>query len=141
MIGGVRHAIPGDYATVEEDGSVNLLGRGSVSINTGGEKVFPEEVEQALKTHPSVRDAVVVGVPDVRFGEVVAAAVEPSEGRTIDAAVLIAHVCNHLARHKAPRHIMSVASIGRAANGKADYAATRRRLVAWLDPAKPTAVN
>jgi fatty-acyl-CoA synthase len=77
-IDGVRYSIPGDFATVDADGSIQLLGRGSVVINTGGEKVFPEEVEEALKTHPAVRDAVAVGIPDKRFGEVVAAVVEPA---------------------------------------------------------------
>jgi len=76
IVDGVRCAIPGDYATVEADGTIRLLGRGSVSINTGGEKVFPEEMEKAIKTNPAVRDAVVVGMPDLRFGQVVAAAAE-----------------------------------------------------------------
>ncbi|HMK81461.1 MAG TPA: AMP-binding protein [Xanthobacteraceae bacterium] len=133
VINGVRCSVPGDYAMVEADGSITLLGRGSVSINTGGEKVFPEEVESALKTHPQVRDAVVVGVPDPRFGEVVAAVVEASAGETIDAGALITHVRDKVARHKAPRHVMPVASIGRGPNGKADYPGLRRQVVAWLD--------
>jgi fatty-acyl-CoA synthase len=133
VIDGVRCAVPGDYATVESDGSIRLLGRGSVSINTGGEKVFPEEVESALKTHPDVRDAIVVGVPDPRFGEVVTAVVEAGVGRTIDAGALIAHVRARLARHKAPRHVMPVPSIGRGPNGKADYPGLRKRMVEWLD--------
>ena len=133
VINGVRCSVPGDYATVEADGSITLLGRGSVSINTGGEKVFPEEVESALKTHPHVRDAVVVGVPDPRFGEIVAALVEASAGQSIDAVALIAHVRGKLARHKAPRHVMPVASIGRGPNGKADYPGLRRQMVEWLD--------
>ena len=77
---GRRYSCPGDYAMVEADGSLTLLGRGSVVINTGGEKVFPEEVEEVLKTHPGVRDAVAVAVPDDKFGEVVAAVVEPAGG-------------------------------------------------------------
>ena len=77
-INGVRYAIPGDYAQVEEDGSVTMLGRGSVSINSGGEKIYPEEVEAALKGHPDVFDALVVGVPDPRFGQHVAAVVAPA---------------------------------------------------------------
>jgi fatty-acyl-CoA synthase len=133
VINGVRCSVPGDYATVEADGSITLLGRGSVSINTGGEKVFPEEVESALKTHPHVRDAVVVGVPDPRFGEVVTAVVEASVGETIDADALIAHVRGKIARHKTPRHVMPVASIGRGPNGKADYPGLRKQMVAWLD--------
>ena len=82
-INGVRYAIPGDYAQVEEDGSVTMLGRGSVSINSGGEKIYPEEVEAALKGHPDVFDALVVGVPDPRYGQHVAAVVQarPGSGR------------------------------------------------------------
>ncbi len=74
----MRYAIPGDYAEVEADGSVTMLGRGSVSINSGGEKIYPEEVEAALKGHPDVFDALVVGVPDPRFGQHVAAVVQPA---------------------------------------------------------------
>ena len=85
---GRRWSIPGDFATVNADGTIHLLGRGSVCINTGGEKVFPEEVEEALKTHPSVRDAVVVGVPDERFGETICGVVEPADGADVDAAEL-----------------------------------------------------
>ena len=76
--------MPGDFAKVDADGTITLLGRGSVCINTGGEKVFPEEVEEALKTHPSVPDAVVVGVPDERFGEAITAVVEPLPGSEVD---------------------------------------------------------
>lgn len=132
VIDGVRCAVPGDYATVDGDGGITLLGRGSVSINTGGEKVFPEEVEEVIKTFPDVQDAVVVGVPDERFGQVVAAAVEPAAGKAIDASALIEHVRQRLARHKAPRHVMPVCSIGRGPNGKADYPEVRRRFVEWL---------
>src|SRR6202035_4137873 len=80
VIDGVRYSIPGDFATVDADGAIHLLGRGSVCINTGGEKVFPEEVEEVLKLHPAVRDAVAVGVPDPRFGEAVTAVVELRPG-------------------------------------------------------------
>ena len=79
---GTRYSIPGDFATVEADGTITLLGRGSVSINSGGEKIFPEEVEAAVKSHPDVYDAVVVGVPDERWGQRVAAVVQPREGAT-----------------------------------------------------------
>jgi fatty-acyl-CoA synthase len=120
-IEGRRWSIPGDYATVNADGTIHLLGRGSVCINTGGEKVFPEEVEEALKTHPTVRDAVVVGIPDDRFGETICAVVEPAEGATVDAAELRAHVTSRLAAYKAPRNVVVVDSINRAANGKVDY--------------------
>ena len=120
-IEGRRWSIPGDFATVNEDGTIHLLGRGSVCINTGGEKVFPEEVEEALKTHPSVRDAVVVGIPDERFGETICGVVEPADGAEIDAAELKAHVTTQLAAYKAPRNVVVVDSIKRAANGKVDY--------------------
>jgi fatty-acyl-CoA synthase len=118
---GRRWSIPGDYATVNADGTIHLLGRGSVCINTGGEKVFPEEVEEALKTHPTVRDAVVVGIPDERFGETICGVVEPADGATIDSAELRAHVAAQLAAYKAPRNVVVVDSISRAANGKVDY--------------------
>ena len=118
---GARYSIPGDYATVEADGSLTLLGRGSVCINTGGEKVFPEEVEEILKLHPAIRDAVAVGVPDDRFGEAICAMVEPEAGVEIDEADVIAHVKGKLASFKAPKRVLTVPTIGRAANGKVDY--------------------
>ncbi len=118
-IGGVRYSVPGDFATVEADGSIALLGRGSVCINTGGEKVFPEEVEEALKEHPLVDDAIVVGVPDDRFGQRVAAVIA-SRNEAAESE-LIAHVKERLAHYKAPRHVYSVNSLERAANGKIDY--------------------
>jgi acyl-CoA synthetase (AMP-forming)/AMP-acid ligase II len=117
---GVRYSMPGDYATVEADGSITLLGRGSVCINTGGEKVFPEEVEEVLKLDASVADAVVVGVPDEKFGEAITAVVEPADGN-IDEAALIAHVKEHLAHYKAPRSVVAIDTIGRAPNAKVDY--------------------
>jgi len=126
MIHGDRYSIPGDYATVEADGSLTLLGRGAVCINTGGEKVFPEEVEEVLKLHPGVRDAVVVGVPDDRFGEAIAAVIEPRTGHTVDEQELIDFVKERLARYKAPKHVLAVATIGRAANGKVDYKRLKR---------------
>jgi fatty-acyl-CoA synthase len=121
VIDGERWSVPGDYASVEPDGTLRLLGRGSVCINTGGEKVYPEEVEEALKTDPAVRDAVVVGVPDERFGEAVVAVVEPGPGAVLDAVALIEGVKAHLASYKAPRRVVAIDSIGRAANGKVDY--------------------
>ncbi len=120
-IDGKRYSCPGDFATVEADGTITLLGRGSVCINTGGEKVFPEEVEEAMKTHPSVLDAVAVGVPDDRFGEMVTGVIEVRPGEVVDADAVIAHVKNTLAAYKAPRRIVVVDTIGRAANGKVDY--------------------
>ena len=122
VIDGGRWSIPGDFATVNADGTIHLLGRGSVCINTGGEKVFPEEVEEVLKTHPTVRDAVVVGVPDDRFGEAIVGVVELADANTsVDDAALRSHVSSHLASYKSPRRILVVDSIGRAANGKVDY--------------------
>jgi len=121
VIDGVRYSIPGDFATVEADGTIRLLGRGSVCINTGGEKVFPEEVEEALKTHPAVRDAVVVGVPDEKWGEAITAMVELAPGDTPDEGALIAHVKQRIAAFKAPKHVLLVDTVGRAPNGKVDY--------------------
>ncbi len=120
-IDGVRYSVPGDYAIMNADGTIHLLGRGSVCINTGGEKVFPEEVEEVLKRHPTVRDAVCVGVPDDRFGEAICAIVEPTEGATVDAEALVEAVRGELARYKAPRHVLVVDSIGRSPAGKVDY--------------------
>ena len=121
MIEGQRYSCPGDFATIDADGRITLLGRGSVCINTGGEKVFPEEVEEALKTHDSVQDAVAVGIPDEKFGEAVTAVVEARPGAEIDESALIAHVKGRLAAYKAPKRVVVVDTIGRAANGKVDY--------------------
>ena len=119
---GRRYSIPGDYATVEADGTVTLLGRGSVCINSGGEKIYPEEVEEAVKHHPAVDDCVVVGVPDDRFGEAVTAVVSVRSGDTVDApAILDAVDDSGLARFKRPRHVVVVDDVPRAANGKVDY--------------------
>lgn len=126
---GQRWSVPGDYAEVNEDGTIRLLGRGSQVVNTGGEKVFPEEVEEALKTHPCVRDAVVVGVPDPRFGERVCAVVDAREPVTL--AELSAHVKARLAAYKAPRELV-LAPIARAANGKVDYKAIRAQALEAL---------
>jgi fatty-acyl-CoA synthase len=120
-VDGARYSIPGDFATVEADGSITLLGRGSVCINTGGEKVFPEEVEEALKTHASVQDAVAVGVPDEKFGEAITAVVELVPDADLDEAALIGHVKGRLASFKAPKRVLPVETIGRAPNGKVDY--------------------
>ena len=129
---GRRYSCPGDFAMVEADGSITLLGRGSVVINTGGEKVFPEEVEEAMKTFPGVRDAVAVAVPDEKFGEVVAAVVEVPPTESVDPAELIAHVRSKLAAYKAPKHIFVIDTIGRAPNGKVDY----KRLKAFAADAR-----
>jgi acyl-CoA synthetase (AMP-forming)/AMP-acid ligase II len=121
VVDGVRYSIPGDWAEVAEDGAVVLLGRGSQSINTGGEKVYPEEVEEVLKRHPAIADAAVVGMPDERFGEAITALVEVLPGQSLDAADVIAHVKAHLASYKAPKRVIEVPTVGRAANGKLDY--------------------
>ncbi|MCW2548448.1 MAG: Acyl-CoA synthetase [Mycobacterium sp.] len=118
---GIRYVIPGDYATVEEDGTITLLGRGSQCINTGGEKVYPEEVEVVLKEHPEVYDALVVGVPDERFGERIAAVVQPREGTSPSLESLQALCRTKLAGFKMPRQLVLVAQMPRSPAGKADY--------------------
>ena len=132
QIDGRTYSMPGDYATVEEDGTLTLLGRGSVCINTGGEKVFPEEVEEVLKQHPSIDDAVAVGVPDDRFGEAVTAVVEPAPGAEVDDGAVIAHVKDRLAHYKAPKRVVTIDTIGRAPNGKVDYARLREHALREL---------
>jgi fatty-acyl-CoA synthase len=131
-VDGVRYSVPGDFAQVHADGTIHLLGRGSVCINTAGEKVFPEEVEEVLKTFPGVADAVVVGIPDERFGEQVVGVVEPRPGEDPAERPLIDHVHAHLAGYKAPRRVRVVASLGRAPNGKVDYGRHRREATAWV---------
>jgi acyl-CoA synthetase (AMP-forming)/AMP-acid ligase II len=121
VVDGVRWSVPGDDARIEDDGTITLLGRGSVSINTGGEKVYPEEVEAALKADPDVMDAIVVGVPDSRWGERVVALVEPRAGRTLDTATVDETVRRHVAGYKAPRDILVVDAIVRSPSGKPDY--------------------
>jgi acyl-CoA synthetase (AMP-forming)/AMP-acid ligase II len=118
---GVRWVLPGDMATIEADGTVALLGRGSVSINTGGEKVYPEEVEAALKAHPAVFDAVVVGVPDDRWGERVVAVVQTRPGTTPELTELQEFLRDQLAGFKIPRELRLVDEIVRSPSGKADY--------------------
>jgi fatty-acyl-CoA synthase len=121
VINGHRYSVPGDFAKVAADGSLILLGRGSNCINTGGEKVFPEEVEEALKANRSVHDALVVGVPDERFGERVVAVVSARPGQVIDEVDLIASARRTIAGYKVPRRVVVVDTVQRAANGKADY--------------------
>ncbi|MGB0113048.1 MAG: acyl-CoA synthetase [Ilumatobacteraceae bacterium] len=135
VIDGVRYSCPGDFATVDADGKITLLGRGSVCINTGGEKVFPEEVEEAMKTHPDVLDAVAVGIPDDKFGEAVTGVIEARPGATVDTDAVIAHVKTKLAAYKAPKRILIVDSIGRAANGKVDYKRLRTDATTAFTPA------
>jgi 3-oxocholest-4-en-26-oate---CoA ligase len=123
---GRRYSIPGDYATVDPDGTIRLLGRGSACINTGGEKVYPEEVELALRSHPAVFDCVVVGVADARWGEMVVALVEPAGAGTLDESGLAAHCRATLAGYKVPKHFVSVDSLQRSPAGKADYKLLRQ---------------
>lgn len=118
---GIRYAIPGDLATVEADGSITMMGRGSQSINTGGEKVFPEEVEAALKAHPDVFDTVVVGVPDERYGQRVAAIVATRDGAKPSLEEVNSVVREQVAGYKCPRSIWYVDEITRSPAGKPDY--------------------
>ncbi len=131
-----RWTVPGDWAEVNADGTLHLLGRGSVCINTGGEKVFPEEVEECVKTHVSVRDAVAVGIPDKRFGETICAVVEAEPGHEPDLAVLSDHVKSRLAAYKAPRNVVVVSTIGRAPNGKVDYKRLKKHAMDTLGVAE-----
>lgn len=121
VINGVRYAIPGDYAQVEADGTVTMLGRGSVSINSGGEKIYPEEVEGALKGHPDVFDALVVGVPDERYGQCVGAVVAPRPGMRPPLTELDRFVRGEIAGYKVPRALWYVEEVKRSPAGKPDY--------------------
>jgi fatty-acyl-CoA synthase len=121
VVDGVRWAVTGDQATVEADGTIVLLGRGSSTINSGGEKIHPEEVEAVLKSHPAVYDAVVVGVPDARWGERVAAVVSPRRGAAVSVGELVDHCRAHLAAYKTPRAVVIVDAVRRRETGKPDY--------------------
>ncbi|GAA4588736.1 acyl-CoA synthetase (AMP-forming)/AMP-acid ligase II [Actinoplanes octamycinicus] len=120
-VDGVRYAFPGDLARLEEDGTITLLGRGSTCVNTGGEKVFPEEVEGALKTCPDVFDALVIGIPDDRLGQRVAALVQTRPGAELDLAGVEEHLRERIAGYKVPRAVWVVDEIHRTISGKADY--------------------
>jgi acyl-CoA synthetase (AMP-forming)/AMP-acid ligase II len=123
---GTRYVMPGDFATIEADGSITLLGRGSVSINSGGEKIFPEEVEAAVKTHSDVYDAIVVGLPDERFGQQVAVAIRLRAGAAqITLDDLQEHCRNHIAGYKVPRRMLFVDEIPLTAAGKPDAKAAK----------------
>ena len=124
-IDGVRYSIPGDWCTVEADGSLTLLGRGSVCINTAGEKVYPEEVEEILKTHPAIGDALVVGVPNEKWGQAVTAVVHLSGTAPFDEQAVKDHVRGQLAGYKTPKAIYPTNTPLRASNGKADYATAK----------------
>ncbi|MGD0880719.1 MAG: AMP-binding protein [Acidimicrobiales bacterium] len=134
-IDGKRYSVPGDFAEIRADGSIHLLGRGSVCINTGGEKVYPEEVEEVVKTVPDVLDAVVVGIPNDRFGEEIVAVVQLSPGvaeGSVSSDSVIEHVKAHLSGYKAPRRVRFVETIGRSPSGKVDYARHRSETAEWL---------
>jgi fatty-acyl-CoA synthase len=126
LIDGVRYAFPGDMAKVAADGSLILLGRGSQVINSGGEKIFPEEVEEAVKRVAGIVDCLVVGLDDDRFGQVVTAVASRAEGSEVDEATVVASVKRDLASYKAPKKVVFVVDVPRAPNGKADYKAARQ---------------
>ena len=131
-INGVRYSFPGDMATVEADGSLTLLGRGSQVINSAGEKIFPEEVEEAVKRVDGVLDCLVVGVDDEKFGQAVTAVASLSPGAKVEEATIIANVKTQLAGYKAPKRVVFVTQIPRAPNGKADYKTAREMVIAGL---------
>ena len=138
-VDGVRYVMPGDFATVEEDGTVTLLGRGSQSINSGGEKIFPEEVEAAVKSHPDVYDAVVVGVPDERWGQRVAAVVQPRPGAEVALEPIQTHCRSLLAGFKVPRQLHVVETVQRSPSGKPDYPWALRTATSTLSSEAPPA--
>ena len=129
VIDGVRYAVPGDRARHLEDGSVELLGRDSVTINSGGEKIFAEEVEMALASHPSVADVVVAGRPSERWGQEVVAVVALAEGASVDASDLISHAAQSIARYKLPKAVVFRPAIERSPAGKADYRWAREQAI------------
>jgi fatty-acyl-CoA synthase len=134
VIGGRRYSLAGDYAQVDPDGTIRLLGRGSACINTGGEKVYPEEVELTLRKHPGVFDCVVVGVPDERFGEIVVALVQVTDGHYLDEGELEAWCRRKLAGYKKPRRFLFLDSLDRNAAGKANYRVLRQLTMDKLTP-------
>ena len=125
----MRYVIPGDMATITEDGDVVFLGRGSVCINSGGEKVYPEEVEEALKHHSDVEDAIVVGVPDDRWGQRVEAVVTVPQGVTADTDAVLAFCRTRVAGYKCPRAIWVVDDLNRQPSGKPDYRWARDKAI------------
>ena len=139
-IGGERYSVPGDFARIEEGGRVTLLGRGSNCVNTGGEKVYPEEVEMAVKGHPAVYDVLVVGIPDERYGQAVAAVVELREGAGLELEDLREYLRAHLSGYKLPRALTIVDRIPRNATGKAQYPKAKELAMAGF-AAKAPAVD
>jgi acyl-CoA synthetase (AMP-forming)/AMP-acid ligase II len=121
-IRGTRYVMPGDFATVEADGSITLLGRGSIVINSGGEKIFPEEVESAVRSHPDVMDAIVCGAPDERWGQTVAAIIQPRVGHQPPSLESVQEHCRTtIAGYKVPRRLHVVDVVERSPSGKPDY--------------------
>lgn len=125
-VDGVRYTVPGDYALIDADGTMHLLGRGSVCINTGGEKVYPEEVEVVARAVAGIADCTVVGVPDDRFGNAVVAVVSRTPGSTVTAEQLTSEMRKSLAAYKCPKHVVFVETVYRSPSGKADYKITRQ---------------
>jgi acyl-CoA synthetase (AMP-forming)/AMP-acid ligase II len=133
-IDGERWVIPGDLATIDADGMITVFGRGAVCINSGGEKIFPEEVEEVLKAHPAIEDAVVVGIPDERWGQRVAAVVQLKPGHDLTLAQVDAHCRKHVAGYKVPRSLSLVPRVSRQPSGKPDYKWAREVAVAGSTP-------
>ena len=121
VIEGVRHSVPGDRARWDADGQIELLGRDSVTINSGGEKIFAEEVEAAIAEHPAVYDVVVTGRPSTRWGNEVVAIVQLTDGQHVDAESIIAEAARHVARYKLPKEVVFCSRVQRSPSGKADY--------------------
>jgi len=121
-----RYVIPGDFAVLEDDGTITLLGRGSVCINTGGEKVFPEEVEEGIKAHPSIADAIVVGVADEQWGQRVTSVVTVRPGHKVKEVDLIAHTRTKVAGYKTPKQFFVVQEMPRHPTGKPDYTTAQK---------------
>jgi acyl-CoA synthetase (AMP-forming)/AMP-acid ligase II len=139
-IDGQRYSVPGDFARIEEGNKVTLLGRGSNCVNTGGEKVYPEEVEMAIKGHPAVYDVLVVGVPDEKYGQAVAAVAELREGATLELDELKTFLRAHLSGYKLPRTLTIVDQIPRNATGKAQYPKAKELVLASFAAKHPTTV-
>ncbi|MBU6226735.1 MAG: AMP-binding protein [Acidobacteria bacterium] len=131
-VDGVRYTVPGDYAIIDADGTMHLLGRGSVCINTGGEKVYPEEVEVVARAVTGIADCTVVGVPDDRFGNAVVAVVSRTPGSDVTSEELSSEMRKSLAAYKCPKHVVFVDSVYRSPSGKADYKITRETAMSAL---------
>jgi acyl-CoA synthetase (AMP-forming)/AMP-acid ligase II len=140
VIDGARYSVPGDFARIEEGNRITLLGRGSNCVNTGGEKVYPEEVEMAIKNHPAVYDVLVVGVPDEKYGQAVAAVVELREGQTLELEDLRTFLREYLSGYKLPRTLAVVGQIPRNAAGKAQYPRAKELALAGFAAKHPTTV-